>query len=212
MSIFLECPRVLKNAAKNEGRVGYITSGIQHRQLIKHSLLENENRLCYSTQSSTANFYPHERSWRRGNGGKMYAHGSVFFCFFFLFFFCDLIPHFPSFLSLFPSLFFCLFLRISYAGPFEPRLIVIDGLHYMYEGTTEHFWFENLTIFSYFRSLSRPSFTYYRTRVHTIITPHTTILNGIGTGKLFVLISPLGSFKKCWTAITHKYATAVERI
>ena len=46
-------------------------------------------------------------------------------------FFCDLIPHFflLSFslsLSL-SSLFFCLFLCISYAGPFEPRLIGIDG-------------------------------------------------------------------------------------
>ena len=37
-----------------------------------------------------------------------------------------LIPHFSSFLSLFPSPFFCLFLRISYAGPFEPHLIGVD--------------------------------------------------------------------------------------
>ena len=39
-------------------------------------------------------------------------------------FFCDLISHF--FLSL-SSLFFCLSLCISYAGPFEPGLIGIDG-------------------------------------------------------------------------------------
>ena len=60
----------------------------------------------------------------------------VFFFFFFFFFFfwfvclfvcfCDLIPHFSSFSSVFPSLFFCLFLRISYAGPFERRLIGVD--------------------------------------------------------------------------------------
>ena len=49
----------------------------------------------------------------------MYAHGD--------FFFCDLIPHFfLVFLSL-SSLFFCHFLRISYAGPFETHLIGIDG-------------------------------------------------------------------------------------
>ena len=37
----------------------------------------------------------------------------------------------PAFFLLFslslPTLFFCLFLRISYAGPFEPRLIGVDG-------------------------------------------------------------------------------------
>ena len=48
----------------------------------------------------------------------------VWRCFFFLF---DLIPHFSSFLSSFPFLFFRPFLRISYAGPFEPRLIGVDG-------------------------------------------------------------------------------------
>ena len=42
----------------------------------------------------------------------------------FFFFFCDLIPYFS--LSLFPFVFFCLFLRISYAGPFEPPLIGVD--------------------------------------------------------------------------------------
>ena len=55
----------------------------------------------------------------------MYAHGDFFF--FFFFFFCDLIPHFSSFSLSLPSLFFCLFLHISYAGPFEPRLIGVDG-------------------------------------------------------------------------------------
>ena len=46
---------------------------------------------------------------------------------FFLCFFFDLIPHyFSSFLSLFPSLFFCLFLRISYARPFELHLLGVD--------------------------------------------------------------------------------------
>ena len=51
----------------------------------------------------------------------MYAHGEVLLLFF--------IQHFFLLsLSLFPSLFFCLFLRISYAGPFEPRLIGVDGV------------------------------------------------------------------------------------
>ena len=124
MSIFLECPRVLKNAAKNEGRVGYITSGIQHRQLIKHSLLENENRLCYSTQSSTANFYPHERSWRRGNGGKMYAHGSVFF----LFFFFAIWSHiFPLFFLSFPPFSFAFFCAFHMLGHLSRAWLLLTG-------------------------------------------------------------------------------------
>ena len=66
--------------------------------------------------------------------------------------------------------------------------------------------------FSYFGSLSCPSLTCQRAVVHTNITLHTTVLNGTRTGKLPVLISLSGSFKKCWTAITYKYATTVERI
>ena len=46
----------------------------------------------------------------------------LFFIFICLFIF-DVIPHFSSYLSLFPSLLFCFFVRISYAGPFQPRLI-----------------------------------------------------------------------------------------
>ena len=58
----------------------------------------------------------------------MYTHIKCFF----LFFFAIWSPIFSSFLSpslsLFPPFFFfCLFLCISYAGPFEPRLIGIDG-------------------------------------------------------------------------------------
>ena len=36
------------------------------------------------------------------------------------------------------------------------------------------------------------------------------VLNGTGFGKLPVLISPWRSFKKCWVAIMHKYATAIQ--
>ena len=56
----------------------------------------------------------------------------------------------------------------------------------------EHFWLENLTIFSYFGSLLHPSFTCQRACIHTFITPHTTILNGSRTGRLPVFISPWG--------------------
>ena len=53
----------------------------------------------------------------------MHEHGV-----FFVAFFCELIPKFSSFsLFLFTSLFFRLFLCISNAGPFEPRLIGVDG-------------------------------------------------------------------------------------
>ena len=57
----------------------------------------------------------------------MYAHGDFFFFFFFFFFFAISSRIFSSFLFLFPSLFFCNFLRISYAGPFKPHLIGVDG-------------------------------------------------------------------------------------
>ena len=78
-------PRVLKNAAK----MGWIfTSGIQHKQLIKNSLFEKESRYVVLHNLALSKFYTHERSWRRGHGGKMYAHGDVFFFFFFFFFFC----------------------------------------------------------------------------------------------------------------------------
>ena len=48
-----------------------------------------------------------------------------FFCWFFFGFDPAIFP--PFSLSLFLSLFFCLFLHISYAGPFEPHLIGVDG-------------------------------------------------------------------------------------
>ena len=50
----------------------------------------------------------------------MHAHGVGFFFFFLRF--CIF-----SILSLFPYLFICFFLRISYAGPFEPRLTGVNG-------------------------------------------------------------------------------------
>ena len=100
--------------------------------MIKHSLLENESRYVVHHNQALPKFCSHERSWRRGHGGKIYAHGDCFYFFFFFFFFfflyfCDLIPLFSSFLSLFPSILFYLFLRISYAGPFGPHLIGVDG-------------------------------------------------------------------------------------
>ena len=66
--------------------------------------------------------------------------------------------------------------------------------------------------FSYFGSLSDPSLTCERDHVHTITFPHTTVLNGTRTGRLFKLISPWRSFKRFWKAIERKCATAVERM
>ena len=104
-----------ENCSKNGGRVGYLP-----QQLIKNSLLENESRCIVLYNEALPKFYTHERSWCRGQGGKMYAHGDFFF--FFFFFFLRFDPHFPPFslsLSLFPSL----FLWISYAWQSEQRLI-----------------------------------------------------------------------------------------
>ena len=101
------------------GECWIFTSGIQHKKLIKHSLLENESRFIILYNQALPIFYTHKRSWRRGHSRKMYAHGDVFFFFF------DFIPHFFLLsLSFSP---FCLFLRISYAGPFELLLIGVDG-------------------------------------------------------------------------------------
>ena len=101
-----------------------------------------------------------------------------------------------------------LFLRISYAWPFEPRLIGIDGAALRrYNGRPNIFWSKNLTIFFFFFF-----FFFFTLEAFCAILLLPFIINGTRTGKLPVLISPWGSFKKCWTAITHKYATAIERI
>ena len=75
------------------GQGWVFTSGIQHKKLIKRSLLENESRYIILYNHALPIFYTHERSWHRDHGGKMYAHGDFFF-FFFFFFFCDLISHY----------------------------------------------------------------------------------------------------------------------
>ena len=95
------------------------------KQLIKYSLLENESRYVILHNQALQIFYTHERLWCRGHSGKMYGDVSLFF--FFLFCFLQFDPAFFPPFSLFLSFFFCLFLRISYAGPFEPHLIGVDG-------------------------------------------------------------------------------------
>ena len=59
-----------EKCSQNEGRVVFI-SGIQQKQLIKHSLLENENRYVILYNQELPNFYTQERSWRRGHNGKI---------------------------------------------------------------------------------------------------------------------------------------------
>ena len=49
--------------------------------LIKHSILEIESRYVILYNKALQFFYTHERSWLRGHGRKMYAHGDVFFFF-----------------------------------------------------------------------------------------------------------------------------------
>ena len=155
----------------------------------------------------------------------MYAHGDFFFFFLLLRFrgfFCSLIPIFSSFLSLsFPLLFFFFFLQfdphfssflfllffrlllhILYAGPFESCLFGVDGAALQrYNGKLNIFGPKIWQLFSYFGSLSCPSFTYKSAGVHNDITSYTPVLDGTGTGKLPVLISPWGLFKKCWTSL-----------
>ena len=103
--ISLEWPRVLKMHPK--WGLGWIfTSGIQHKQLIKNSLLENESRYVILHSQALPKFYTHERSWSRGHGRKMYAHGDAFFFllffwwYFFLFFPENVFWHFMQSVSL----------------------------------------------------------------------------------------------------------------
>ena len=63
----------------------------------------------------------------------MYAHGDCFifiylfiYLLIYLFIYCDLISHFFLFFLSLSSLFVFLILSISYAGPFETRLICVD--------------------------------------------------------------------------------------
>ena len=112
----LEMPRGLENAGKMGIRLDISNSGIQHKQLIKSSLLENESRYVFLYNQALPKFYTRERSWR------------------------DLIPHIFSFFSLFPLFFFYLFLRISYAGPYNPRLIGVEWAALrMYNGKPNSF-------------------------------------------------------------------------
>ena len=55
-------------------------------------------------------------------GGKMYAHGDVFLCCFFL-------QSDPACFPLFSPFSFAFFLCILYAGPFEAHLIGVDKVN-----------------------------------------------------------------------------------
>ena len=131
--------------------------------------------------------------------------------FFFLLFFVSFLHFNPSFFLLF-SLFFPFIL------PFLAQFIcwaiwAAHDWHWRCGITRVHgkpnvFGPKIWPFFSYFGSLSCPSFTcccsYYYYTAYSC--------NCTRTGKLPVIVSLWGSFKKCWTAITHKYATTAERI
>ena len=119
-----------EKCSQNEVRVGYLSLESNISNWSNTAYLKTKVDMLFFTIKHCNFFfffffYTRDRSWRRGYGGKMYAHGYFFF-FFFFFFFAIWSPIFSFFLSLFPSLFFCLFLHISYAGPFEPLLIGVD--------------------------------------------------------------------------------------
>ena len=168
--------------------------------------------MCYSLQSSTAKFSNLRKVMTQGSRWENLCAWRCFFFFFFFFFFAIWSRVFPSVLS--PSIFFCLILRIWYAGPFEPRLIDVDGAALRWYNCKPNIFGSKIWpfFFSNFGSLSGPFLTCKRGRVHTIIFPHTTVLNGSRTGRLLVFISLWGSLKRFWKAIERKCATAVERM
>ena len=133
---------------------------------------------------------------------NVYTRRGFFFfvCFFLCFVFLPFNPPvFPPF-SLFPSLFFRLLLCISYARPFEPRLIGVDGAALRSYNVKPNIFGPN--IFLYMLE-SWCSYYYY---------PAYYCIKWYWNWQLPELISPLESFKKCWIPIMHKYPTAVERI
>ena len=105
-----------------------------NKQLIKYSLIENESRCVILYNQALPNFQTYERSWRRGHGGKIYAHGDVFFFFFFFFFFFLLFDpvFFPPF-SL-PPFSFALSCAFGMLGHLSRAWLMLTGLHY--DGTT----------------------------------------------------------------------------
>ena len=119
MFISLERPRVLKKCSQNGDRVGYylLKSNISNWLTIAYLKTKVDYVILHNL--ALPKFNTHDWSWCSGHDGKMYAHGDFFY-------FCNLIHYFSPF-SLFPSLFVRLFLRISYAGSFELRLIGVDG-------------------------------------------------------------------------------------
>ena len=117
-----------ENAVKNG--VGWIfTSGIQHKQLIKSSLLENQSRyLVFFTIMHCQKF-----TLVLGHGARVTVgicrRMETFFFFFFFFFFCNLITHFTAFFSLFPpfsSAYSCAFRML---GHLSRVLLALTGLH-----------------------------------------------------------------------------------
>ena len=105
--IILEWLKVLKNAAKiGVGLDTYLRNPTEATD--KNSLLVNESRNVILFNQELPKFYTHEKSWRQGHGGKMYAHRDCFYCY--------LTPYF--FLHSLSFYHFRFSLRISYAGPF----------------------------------------------------------------------------------------------
>ena len=102
-----------EKCSQNRVRVGYLSL-----ESDMSSLLENESRSIILHNQALPKFCTHERSWSRGHGDKMYAHGDVFF--FVFFFFSSFLRFDPAFFplfSLFPSLsfaFYCAFCMLGH--------------------------------------------------------------------------------------------------
>ena len=128
-SISLEWPRILKQAAKNGGRVGYLPLESNISTWSKVPYLKTKVDMLFVTIKHCQNF-----TLAKGHCAGVTVEKCMrmeLFVFVFLFLFCVLIPHFfllPLSLS---SLLFCLFLRISSAGSFEPRMISFSVFRFL---------------------------------------------------------------------------------
>ena len=121
-NISLERPRVLKKCTKNVGSVGYLPLESNISNWSNTAYLKSQVDMLSFTIKHCQFF-----TLLKGNGAGVTVGKCIFFFFFFFAFRSRI---FTSFLSLLPSLFFCLFLRFLVCRSLSCAWLLLTGLHY----------------------------------------------------------------------------------
>ena len=137
----------------------------------------------------------------KGHGAGVTVGKCICMEMFYFFFKFDL-TFFPPYSLSFPPFSFAFSCALPMLGHLSRTWLVLTGLHY--EGTTVN-WKFLVKKFDHFFSYLEAFLYMLESSCSYIYYPHTTILNGTGTGRLLVLILRWGSCKMCWTAIKHSY-------